>query len=169
MAIPFMKQLVWGLALFAALGTGLSAGVFFAFSNFVMKALTALPASKGIAAMQSINITVVNPLFMGILFGTAVACLALLGCALAGLREPGSVYLIAGSVLYLIAVIVTTGAFNVPLNNSLARLDATSIEAPSLWAEYVIRWLTWNHVRTVGSILASAAFITALTRLHIPR
>jgi uncharacterized membrane protein len=62
--------------------------------------------------MQSINITVVNPIFMGILFGTAAACLVLFVCSLAGLCGAGTVYLVAGSVLYLIGVIVTTGAYD---------------------------------------------------------
>ena len=47
-----------------ALGCGLIAGVFFAFSAFVMKALARLPAAQAIAAMQSINIVAVTPLFM---------------------------------------------------------------------------------------------------------
>jgi uncharacterized membrane protein len=41
--------------LFAALGSGLVGGVFFAFSTFVMRALARVPAAQGIAAMQSIN------------------------------------------------------------------------------------------------------------------
>ena len=44
-----------------ALGCGLIAGVFFAFSTFVMKALIRLPASQGIAVMQSINVVAVTP------------------------------------------------------------------------------------------------------------
>lgn len=43
------------LKLLAALGCGLIAGVFFAFSTFVMSALARLQPAQGIAAMQSIN------------------------------------------------------------------------------------------------------------------
>src|SRR5690606_28980359 len=43
------------LVLLAALGCALMAGLFFAFSVAVMRALGALPAAQGIAAMQSIN------------------------------------------------------------------------------------------------------------------
>ena len=46
--------------LLAAVGCGLMAGVFSAFSTFVMKALARLPAHEGIAAMQSINVVAVN-------------------------------------------------------------------------------------------------------------
>ena len=48
------------LTLLAALGSGLIGGVFFAFSAFVMKALARLRPDQGIAAMQSINVTVLN-------------------------------------------------------------------------------------------------------------
>jgi uncharacterized membrane protein len=69
--VPFVLTFV------SALGCGLMAGVFFAFSAFVMKALSRLPAAQGIAAMQSINVAAITPLFMAALFGTAVACLVL--------------------------------------------------------------------------------------------
>ena len=51
---------------FATLGCGLMAGLFFTFSNFVMKGLGNLSPVKGIAAMQSINLAVLNPLFLTI-------------------------------------------------------------------------------------------------------
>ncbi|WP_010496926.1 hypothetical protein [Paenibacillus elgii] len=58
-----MGNLLFGLTYASALGSGLIAGLFFAFSTFVMSALARLPAEQGIAAMQSINVTVLNPLF----------------------------------------------------------------------------------------------------------
>jgi uncharacterized membrane protein len=61
------------LTLVAALGCGLIAGVFFAFSTFVMSALARLQPAQGIAAFQAINITVYNPWFMGTFLGTAAA------------------------------------------------------------------------------------------------
>jgi len=48
-------RLLFGLTLVSALGCGLTAGVFFAFSSFVMKALGRIQPAQGIAAMQSIN------------------------------------------------------------------------------------------------------------------
>ena len=61
----------------ALLGSGMVAGVFLAFSNFVMQALQKLPAPQGISTMQQINLTVINPLFMGLLFGTALLSIGL--------------------------------------------------------------------------------------------
>jgi len=57
----------------SALGCGLIAGVFFAFSTFVMKALAGLPTAQGIAAMQSVNVAVLNGWFFSAFFGTAAA------------------------------------------------------------------------------------------------
>lgn len=61
----------------AAAGCGIVGGVFFAFSTFVMQALAALPSASGIAAMQSINLVVLNRRFLGVFFGTGA--LALMG------------------------------------------------------------------------------------------
>ncbi len=47
-----MAELVFILALCAALGCGSMAGVFFAFSTFVMRALARLQPALGIEAMQ---------------------------------------------------------------------------------------------------------------------
>ena len=54
-------------------------GVFFAFSSFVMRALARMPPAQGIAAMQSIDIVAVTPVFMTALFGTAAACVVVGG------------------------------------------------------------------------------------------
>ena len=75
----------------AALGSGLMAGLFFVFSNSVMKALAALPPDKGIAAMQAINVAIVNPLFLAVFLGTAAACLSATIFALARWHDTVSI------------------------------------------------------------------------------
>jgi uncharacterized membrane protein len=118
-----MDHLLYGLTLLAALGCGLIAGVFFAFSAFVMTALARIAPASGIAAMQSINIVVINPLFLGVFFGTALICLALAVAELAMWRPPASAWLLAGSALYLVGTILVTMRGNVPLNNALAAVE----------------------------------------------
>ena len=68
-----MKNLRLPLILLAIVGSAASGGIFFAFSTFVMQALAQLPPAQGIAAMQAINITVINPWFMMAFFAPAVA------------------------------------------------------------------------------------------------
>ena len=79
-----MDELMSGLTLAAALGAGLVAGIFFAFSAFIMAALGRLAPEGGISAMQSINVAVLNPMFFFVFFGTAVLALVLAIAALAG-------------------------------------------------------------------------------------
>jgi uncharacterized membrane protein len=64
-------KLLFALTLLSALGCGSVAGIFFAFSTFVMNARARLPAAQGIIAKQSINVAVINPLFGAAFFGTA--------------------------------------------------------------------------------------------------
>ena len=150
------------LTISAALGSGLVAGIFFAFSAFIMTALGRLPPEQGIAAMKSINVTVINPWFFAAFFGTAAVCVILAAFALFNWSEPGTIYLLAGSVLYLLGCILVTMAFNVPLNNALAAVEPDSAEGTEVWTHYLSAWTTWNHVRTLAPLAAMASFIMAL-------
>lgn len=151
------------LTLLAALGSGLMAGTFFAFSSFVMGALGRLRPPAGIAAMQSINIVVINPLFLGVFLGTGVVCIALLVVALMRWGDPAAMWLVAGSVLYVVGTVLVTVGFNVPLNERLAALDPEGAAGAELWAHYRSRWTVWNHVRTVAPLAALACFILSLS------
>ena len=155
-------DLIFALTLIAALGCGLVAGVFYAFSTFVMKALARLTAAQGIAAMQSINITVINPLFMGAFFGTAAACVLVVVFSLLRWSGPETVYLLIGGLVYLIGTILVTIAFNVPRNDALAAVDPASANGARLWASYVTSWTAWNHVRTAAALAAAVLLTFAL-------
>jgi uncharacterized membrane protein len=157
-----VDNLRFPLMLVAALGCGLVAGVFFAFSTFVMPALARLQPPQGIAAMQSINITAINPLFMTAIFGTAVACIFLLISSLSNWYQSGAIYLLVGSLLYLVGTLGVTIAFNVPMNDALAKVEPGSTDGASLWASYLVNWTFWNHVRTITALAAAASLAIAL-------
>lgn len=150
------------LTLAAAIGSGLVGGIFFAFSTFVMRALGQMAPASGIEAMQRINVTVLNPWFLGAFFGTALVGLWLGGWSVWHWDRPGAVLLLAGSVLYVIGTFGVTVAFNVPLNEALAKLPADSAEAARLWARYLVVWTNWNHVRTIAALLGAAALVWGL-------
>jgi uncharacterized membrane protein len=156
------QQPYFVLKLLAALGCGLVAGVFFAFSTFVMPALARLQSAQGIAAMQSINITAINPLFMLALFGTAILCLLLAISSVMKWHQPGAAYLLIGSLLYLVGTVLVTIVFNVPLNDALAVVKPDSTDGASLWTRYLTDWTFWNHVRTIAALAAAAALTLAL-------
>jgi uncharacterized membrane protein len=154
-----MGGFLFVLTLFAALGCAMIAGVFFAFSSFVMPALRRLPVTEGIAAMQSINVLAVTPLFMAALFGTGVACLGLCVWAFFAWDGRSAAVVLASCALYLVGTIGVTIAANVPLNDRLAKLDPRDADAGDFWGWFVTRWTAWNHVRTVAA-LAAAALLT---------
>ena len=149
------------LTLVAALGSGLIAGVFFAFSAFVMQSLARLPAGQGIAAMQTINVVILKSAFMGVFLGTAALCVIALVVSFLRWHEEDAIYLLAGSVLYLVGSFLVTIVFNVPRNDALASMPADSASA-NQWTGYVTGWTIWNHVRTAASLAAAASFSMAL-------
>jgi uncharacterized membrane protein len=161
--MPTVDQLLFALTLLAALGCGLIGGVFFAFSAFVMKALARLPPSQGIAAMQSINIAVLNPSFLGAFLGTAVICVVALIFSLLRWHERGAIYLLVGGTLYLVGTLLVTMVCNVPKNDVLASVAPADPGAASVWAGYIASWTAWNHVRTAASLAAAASFSIALS------
>lgn len=148
--------------LLLAVGAGLVGGVFFAFSTFVMKALAQLPSEQGVAAMQRINVVVLNPLFLGLFVGTAlIAGIAGVGAMLT-FGSVRSWLLLAAGVLYVAGCFGVTAAFNVPRNERLARLQAGSAEASDYWRAYLKEWGFWNHIRTAA---ASASAVAATLSL----
>jgi len=157
-----MIESLYVLKLITALGCGLIAGVFFAFSTFVMKALAQQPPAQGIAAMQSINITVINPWFMAAFLGTSLVCLGLIVSSLLRWQQPGTAYLLVSALLYLIGCFGVTIVFNVPLNDALAAINPNSAEGTNLWTRYLTNWTFWNHVRAIAAFIAAALFTLTL-------
>lgn len=144
-----------------ALGCGLSAGVFFAFSTFVMPALGRLPVSSGVAAMQAINVAAIEPVFLGVLFGSGIAASALAVGALARRSGTSDGLVVAAAVVYVLGTLGTTIACNVPLNDALAAVTPGTDEAAALFARYLVTWTAWNHVRAGAATLAAALLVLA--------
>jgi uncharacterized membrane protein len=164
LGIPGAAMLTWLfiLTLLAALGSGIMAGLFFIFSNTIMLALSKRPAPVGIAAMQSIDETILNPVFFAVFFGTAVVSLVLAVAALIGWSDAGSGWRLAGALLYLVGSIAITMRCNVPLNNRLAKVAPDSAEGATFWSHYLKVWTPWNHARTIGCIGATGSFILGM-------
>ena len=152
-------DLIGWLTLLALLGSGLIAGVFLAFSSFVMGALGRLPAEQGAAAMQHINVVVINPWFLGPFMGTAALSV---GLVVVGLIPKADPWLVAGGLLYAVGTFGVTVVGNIPLNNALAEIEPDSEGGKALWLRYQRTWTRWNHVRTVAGLLACAAFAVSL-------
>lgn len=140
----------------AAAGSGLIAGLCFTFGSFVMRALDSLGAATAIRTMQAINTTILRSSAMAVWFGSAV--LGALATALAEERA------LAGSAtaLYVLGALVITGRGNVPLNESLDRIDPEAAGVEETWHHYRVRWGRWNDLRTALCLLASIGFTVAV-------
>lgn len=150
------------LVLLACIGAGTIGGVFFGFSTFVMKALAQLPRSQGAAAMQRINLVVLNPAFLGVFVGTALLAV---GCTIAAYipwTPLRSSLLLAAAAFYLVGCFLVTMRLNVPMNDRLADLDSESAQSAEYWPVYVREWTKWNHVRTAASLASAACSAAAL-------
>jgi uncharacterized membrane protein len=157
-----MSGALYAAMLATALGCGLIAGVFFAFSTFVMPALRWLAPAHGTSAIQSINKLAGTPALMTALFGTAAACLGMVAWAVISWGERPAALVLAGCALYIVGPIGVTIARIVPLNDILATLHPQGADATGRWDEYVARWTAWNHVRTAASLAAAALLTVAL-------
>ncbi len=153
--------------IFAVVGSAVVAGVFLAFSSFVMRGLAALPAKQGIVAMQSINITVLNSIFMLFFVGTALLSVVLGIIAILKWGQTGMPILLIACGLYVVGSFLVTIIFNVPLNNTLAMVEPNSTQAIPIWKNYLNVWVVWNHVRTTASLAASGTFIYALLKFFV--
>jgi uncharacterized membrane protein len=155
-----MDRALFGLVCLAAIGSGIVGGIFYGFSSFVMKALGRIPPEQGVAAMNSINVVVINPSFMLVFMGTSLACLALAaGSYLWWPQLSGKLVLVA-ALLYLVGSFGLTMVLHQPMNLKLAGMQPA--QALAFWPQYVETWTTWNHVRTAVSLVAAVMFGTAL-------
>jgi uncharacterized membrane protein len=143
----------------AAVGCGLMAGIFFAFSVFLMAAFDRLAPSAAIAAMQSINRTILTPLFLLVFLGSGVACVVATATAFAEPDHAGRAALVAATACYLVGVLAVTSTASVPRNVALDALDPAAPDAASAWTTYRRPWTAWNHVRTLASIAAAVLLV----------
>lgn len=148
----------------AVILTGLSAGLFYAWS------VSVIPGTKKVAdliyleTMQSINRTILNPSFFIIFFGS------ILLLSIASIYEFHSsklafALMLASSITYLIGTVGVTGLGNVPLNDQLDVLKIAEMSSDKI-AEfrqyYESYWNRLHHIRTVFAVLSFVLAVLAL-------
>ncbi len=140
----------------AAIGAGLMAGVYFAFSGFIMRSLDQLGAAQATDAMNAINEVILRSWFMLLFFGSTVLYAVLSAIALFDANLAGRWLLFTAGLIYVFGMFLCTAMFNVPLNNFLAEAsddDSTKVES---WTLYYKQWTRWNHLRSVCSLAVLA-------------
>jgi len=154
-----MVRLTEGLYWFSALGCGLIAGVFYAFSSFVMPALSRLPAAQGVQVMHEINRMAVTKPFLVVFVGTALSCLLLALVSALDLGNAPARWRLVASASYLVGTFLLTIAYHVPRNEALDRVSPASLEAAARWASYLAEWVPGNHVRAGAALLGLIGLI----------
>ena len=156
---PAVSALLW----LSALGCAVMAGLYFAFSAFIMRALGEIDRAAGIAAMVAINRVILRSAFMPVFLGSTLTSLALAVIALLRWGEPGTAAMLVGALVYVLGMFGVTMARNVPLNNRLIAAGADGDDG--IWALYLTVWTRWNHVRTLASAAGLVLFVVALIEL----
>jgi len=137
----------------AIAGASLVPGPLFGFSKLIMRPLAELTPEHGMVAMQQIK-KILNPLFLVFFLGTPILCLMITGYCLFHLNIAHSVYLLLGSIGYIIGPFGITVRRNIPLNDKLAA--AQPMDRSEVWDHYQVNWQRCNHIRTyigLGSIM----------------
>lgn len=151
--------------LFLALWSALVAGVFKAFSEFIMAGLLQAEPAAGIQSMQWINRTVLRTEFVAALISIAVFSLLFAIYAMIAFQGPSQVAIVAAAFIYVPSVFLMTIYGNVPMNNQLAEFDYRSDEAAIYWKTYNKQWTRLNHIRTLGSIFTAGLYLIAAITL----
>lgn len=147
----------------ALLGAAVIGGGLFVFSSFIMRSLAQLQPQAGIAAMQSINVVVMNVSFIGTFMATTALAVIILFIDVGAAGSPSDRLSDLGAVLYLVGTFAVTAWGNVPLNNALAAVDADSPESEPVWRDYLARWTRLNTARSACALAAVLCFAVALT------
>jgi uncharacterized membrane protein len=146
----------------AALSSGLMAGVYFAFSGFIMKAFDKIETAQSVEAMNSINEEIVRSLFMPVFFGSSIISFLLVVIAFVDWSDAGAGLALIAGMVYFAGMFICTVVCNVPLNNALARPSPDRDNEQQIWSHYLRAWTKWNHLRTVSSIITCALCIWLL-------
>ena len=159
MSTPLFTLMLW----FAAIGSGLMAGIYFAFSAFIMKSFGRMDTTHAITAMNAINETILRTWFMPLFFGTSIVSVLLSSFSIIHWNEIGTGLGLMAGIVYFVGMFICTVVFNVPLNNSLARANPGSDESRQIWSHYLKTWTSWNHLRTLSSLICCILCIRVLT------
>ena len=148
--------------------TGLLAGLLYAFNVAFVPALRSIKATEHIAAMQSLNKKIQNPVFFLSFFGPTV----LLPLA-AYLHRGGPQFplLVVAAGLHIIGANGVTIMGNLPLNDNLDKHNVSQLseaEADQIRVEFQGAgkpWMQFHNIRTLAEVAATAlVFIACLSK-----
>lgn len=140
---------------------GLLAGLFFVFSCAICPGFRRMDDRSYVRAFRAINRTILNVWFLSVFCAAPLTAVAS-AIMIIGREEPTPLgWLVAGAACSVLTFVITA-AGNVPLNRALEVAPAdTEQQQCRARQDFEARWNTWNHARTLSSIVA----LTALASL----
>lgn len=149
----------------AVIGCAMSAGLFYTFSDFVLRSMHLARTAAGVEVMQNVNREIMRSGSIYLLWGTVVLSSALGILAVFTTPALAAIPMVVGGLLVFAGVLLVTFRFNVPMNIRLGKLAFAESPAANYWPEYVLRWNRWNWVRAWTSAAASVSFLVACLML----
>ncbi len=141
--------------------TGLSAGLFYAWSVSVIPGTQKVVDTTYLETMQSINRAILNPAFFLVFFGSVVF-LSISSIYEFHANKTAFWLMLGASITYLLGTVGVTGLGNVPLNDQLEamKLGDLAINKASEFRRYYES--NWNRLHQIRTVFAVLSFILAV-------
>jgi uncharacterized membrane protein len=154
----------------ATLLCSLVAGFLFAFASVVMPGIRTLDDGAFLRAFQVIDGVIQRGqrLFLLVWVGSVVTLLVAATSGIWLLRGGDRLTLIAAALIYVACVQLPTATINIPMNNTLQRVDVAMMgEAVRRETRQAFepRWNRWNAIRTVCATVVSIVLLVILLRI----
>lgn len=146
--------------------TGLSAGLFFAWSVSVIPGTQKVDAPTYLSTMQHINRAILNPAFLLVFFGSLLAIVAATVLSW-DFSDKVFWFLMVALLCYGLGTIGITGLGNVPLNNELDALQLERLSDEKLNAFRRYYESRWNRFHALRMGFAAFSFLMLLLALNI--
>ena len=150
------------MMLLTILLTGLSAGLFYAWSISVIPGIKRIPDKSYLEAMQEINRAILNPWFFILFFGAALMMIYS-----AYLQFKTNAYLsfwiiLCAAVIYLAGTVGITAFGNVPLNQALDQVQLNILNTGDLQLTRQAYEGQWNKLHTIRTFFSVVSFLLLL-------
>ena len=140
--------------------TGLSAGLFYAWSVSVIPGTRRVTDLVYLETMQSINRAIINPAFFLVFFGSLI----LLAVSSIQHYPTGLPFwlLLTATIAYLVGTFGVTALGNVPLNNVLDALSIGELSPDQMAAARQRYEVKWNRLHLIRTVFALLSFLLSL-------
>jgi uncharacterized membrane protein len=150
----------------AVILTGLSSGLFFAWSVSVIPGTKLIGDCSYLETMKAINRAILNPMFFTVYFGSVVL---LIVASIYEFHSNKVVFglLLASAIAYMFGTVLVTGLGNVPLNNQLEVLNIAEMGSSQITQFRNFYESNWNKLHLIRTVFALISFVLAVLALFI--